>query len=55
MPSIASAILDTFPYGVYSRQVKAIDVEFEGKDASPGFRHAFLADPSSNIYWARAA
>ncbi|MBY3433683.1 hypothetical protein HFN89_05920 [Rhizobium laguerreae] len=53
MHSQVSAVLNGFRYGVYSRQIGSIDVRYEGQDTSPHFREAFLADPSSNIYWAR--
>lgn len=52
MHSQVSSALNTWRYGVYSRNVEAIDVKFEDKDTSSRFRHAFLADPVSNILWA---
>lgn len=55
MHSKVTAVIDKLPYGIYSRQIGSIDVRYEGKDRSQHFREAFLADPSSNIYWARAA
>ncbi|MCS4089152.1 twin-arginine translocation signal domain-containing protein [Rhizobium sp. BK176] len=54
MHSQVSAILDRFPYGVYSRELKAIDVSFDGTDLSSSFREAFLSDPSSHIQWTRS-
>jgi hypothetical protein len=55
MHSQVSAVIDRLPYGIYSRQIGSVDVKYDGRDTSSEFREAFLADPSSNIYWARRA